>query len=196
MLNDAVARAARLGEIHVAPLEAWRESLASDRPTPHFDPLDGGREARLLILLETPASGDVSPRFVSRDNRSGTQHNLARFLDEAGIERHAMLLWNCVPWIVHPSGARNRALRRGEIREGLETLPGLLALLPQLTTAVLAGRVASEAASAIATARPDVAILTMPHPSPANVCTSPAISAAIRNCLSAAARRLRSMREE
>lgn len=196
MLDDAVARAARLGEDHVAPLEAWRASLAGGRPVPHFDPLDGGTEARLLILLETPGPADVSPRFVSRDNSSGTQRNLARFLDEAGIERQAMVLWNCVPWIVHPSGARNRALRRGEIREGLETLPGLLALLPQLTTAVLAGRVASEAASAIAAARPDVAILTMPHPSPANVCTGPAISAAIRDCLSAAVRRLQSMREE
>jgi uracil-DNA glycosylase len=105
-----------------------------------------------------------------------------------------MLLWNCVPWIVH-ARRRGRPLRRAEIR-GLATLPGLLAVLPRLTTVVLAGRVAREAAPVIAAARPNVALFTMPHPSPANVCTSPAVPAAIRDALSAAAARLGSIYKE
>lgn len=196
MVPDAEDRRALLTLPHVAPLENWRSNLACERQVPHVDPHDGGTNARLLILLETPGPGEASIRFVSRDNPGGTQRNLARFLDEAGIARRDMLLWNCVPWVVHAPGARNRPLRRGEIREGLGTLPSLLALLPHLTTIVLAGRVAREAAPIIAATRPDVAILTMPHPSPANVCTSPAVAAAIRKALSAAATRLGSMREK
>lgn len=191
MIPDADDRQALLTLPHIAPLENWRSSLARGRQVPHVDPHDGGTDARLLILLETPGPGDAPIRFVSRDNPGGTQRNLARFLDEAGIARCDMLLWNCVPWVVHVPGARNRPLRRGEIREGLETLPGLLGLLPHLTTVVLAGRVAREAAPIVVAARPYVAILTMPHPSPANVCTNPAVAAAIRATLGEAASRMR-----
>lgn len=196
MVPDAEDRRALLTLAHVAPLEDWRSNLACEREVPHIDPHDGGTDARLLILLETPGPGDAPVRFVSRDNPGGTQRNLARFLDEAGIARRDMLLWNCVPWIVHARGARNRPLRRAEIHEGLETLPGLLALLPHLTTVVLAGRVAREAAPITAAARPNVAILTMPHPSPANICTEPTVAAAIREALSGAAARLGSVRQE
>lgn len=193
---DADDRQGLLRFPHMVPLENWRNTVAQGRPVPHFDPRDGGIDARLFILLETPGPGDAPVRFVSRDNPGGTQRNLARFLDGAGITRTDMLLWNCVPWIVHAPGARGRPLRRAEIREGLATLPGLLALLPRLTTVVLAGRVAREAAPVIAVARPNVALFTMPHPSPANVCTSPAVPAAIRDTLSAAAARLGSMYKE
>lgn len=190
MRSDAEDRLAMLALPHIAPLEDWRRSIADGRRVPHFDPCDGGVRARLLILLETPGPGDEPVRFVSRGNLGGTQRNLSRFLDEADIARADTLLWNCVPWIVHAPGARNRPLRRGEIRDGLALLPGLLALLPRLTTVVLAGRVAREAEPVIADVRADVAILAMPHPSPTYVCTSPAVGAAIRSTLAAAARRL------
>lgn len=194
MVADMKQRARRLSEPHVAPLEQWRETIASGRAMPHFDPFDGGACARLLILLETPRAmrGQRSSalRFVSRDNPSGTQRNLSRFLDEAGIARSHMLLWNCVPWVVHEPGAINRRLRRAEIAEGLDLLPGLLAILPRVQVVVLAGKVASEAGEVIAIQRPDVSILYMPHPSPANVCTSPRIGQSIRTVLSDAAARL------
>jgi len=168
-------------------LECWRRSLEdSGRRMPLFDSQDGGAAARLLILLETPGPGGAEVRAVSRDNPTGTARNLTRFLSEAGIARHDTILWNTVPWIVHQPGARNRALRRGEIREGLAALPGFLALLPRLRVIVLAGRVAREAAPAIAAHRPDVVVLAMPHPSPTIVCTSPTIPAAIRATLTRA----------
>jgi len=168
-------------------LENWRRSLVdSGRRMPLFDPRDGGAAARLLILLETPGPGGAEERAVSRDNPTGTARNLTRFLSDARIARDDTILWNTVPWIVHESGARNRALRRGEIGEGLATLPGFLALLPRLRVVVLSGRVAREAVPVVAAHRPGLPVLTMPHPSPTIVCTSPAIPAAIRDTLAQA----------
>lgn len=170
-------------------LEDWRERLVRpDRRVPLFDPRDGGAAARLLILLETPGPGGDGPRYVSRDNPTGTARNLTRFLAEAGIARADTILWNVVPWIVHAPDARNRVLRRGEIAEGLALLPGVLALLPRLSAVVLAGRVAAEARATVAHARPEVAILAMPHPSPTYVCTSPTVAERIRATLAEAAR--------
>lgn len=195
LLDDseaAATRAASLEADHVRPIEAWRERLlVGGRRVPHVDPLDGGANARLLLLLETPGPGRAPVRFVSRDNPTGTARNLRRFLDEARIARADMLLWNTVPWIVHAPGARNRALRRGEIAEGLSLLPPLLDLLPRLEVVVLAGRIAAEAAPVIHAHRPEVAVLTMPHPSPTYVCTDPAIVRRIGEALRKAGERLR-----
>ncbi len=169
-------------------LEQWRRSLEdSGRRMPLFDFQDGGAAARLLILLETPGPGGAGDRAVSRDNPTGTARNLSRFLGEAAIARGDTILWNTVPWIVHEPGARNRALRRGEIAEGLAALPGFLALLPRLRVVILSGRVAREAAPVVAAHCPGVPVLTMPHPSPTIVCTSPAIPLAIRETLARAA---------
>lgn len=173
-------------------LERWRRSLArGGRRIAKFDPLDGGAAARVLILLETPGPGPDGPRLVSRDNPTGTARNLARFLADAGLARSDTILWNVVPWIVHAPGARNRALRRGEIREGIALLPPFLARLPRLEAALLAGRVAGMAADAVARARPDVHMTTMPHPSPAFVCTSPDVPRRIAAALADVAARIR-----
>lgn len=154
---------------------------------PLFDPRDGGSGARLLILLESFGPRAPEPFTVSRDNPTGTSRNLARFLADAGIVRADTILWNTVPWIIHTEGATNRAPRRGEIAEGLALLPPFLALLPRLRAVVLAGRVAGAARATIEAARPDVAVLAMPHPSPTYVCTSPAVTARIRATLAEAA---------
>jgi uracil-DNA glycosylase len=181
-------RLAILGTPRFAPLEAWRARLAEGgRRVPHVDPLDGGVDARLLLLLETPGPGDAPIRFVSRDNPSGTGRNLGRFLAEARIARQDMLLWNAAPWIAHAPGAKNRALTRPEIREGIGTLPALLALLPRLEIVVLAGRVAAQARQTIAETRASAAIIEIPHPSPANVCTSADVASRIREGLAQAA---------
>lgn len=175
-------------------LKAWRCSLASGgRIVPRFDPNDGGAEARLLVLLETPGPAVHGLGMVSRDNPTGTARNLTRFLAGAGIARADTILWNAVPWIVHAPGERNRALRRGEIAEGLAVLPPLLALLPRLEVVVLSGRVAGEAKAIVAAVRPDTAVLTMPHPSPTYVCTSPDVPRRIKATLAEAAELLGSI---
>ena len=138
-----------------------------------------------------PARGLAPLRFVSRDNPTGTARNLARFLGDAAIARSDVVLWNTVPWIVHAPGARNRAVRRGEIREGLALLPDLLRHLPALRVVLLAGRAAREAGPLVRQRCRDVTVLEMPHPSPTYVCTSPDVSQRIRAAITAAAMALR-----
>lgn len=145
---------------------------------PEPDPLDGGTGARLLLLLETP--GPRGTGFVSRDNPTGTAANLFRFLGEAGLARADTLIWNAVPWVIHASGARNRAPRRREITEAAPYLEPLLACLPHLSVIVLAGRVAGLSRPALEILRPGCPVIGVPHPSPTYVCTSPDVAARIR----------------
>ena len=171
------------------PLARFAARLRADTGAhvPDADPLDGGADALVLILLETPGPSIRTTGFVSRDNPTGTARNLRRFADAVGLARRDTLLWNTVPWTIHAPDARNRAPRPAEIRAGLAVLPPLLALLPHLRAVVLAGRVAGFAAPVVRTARPDVTLLPMPHPSPTIVCTSPAVGARIMAALAEAA---------
>ncbi len=183
------ARAALLADPRFAALEAVSRDLAARfGPTPHVDPLDGGTGARLLLLLETPGPGAEPLRFVSRDNPTGTARNLRVFFDAAGIARRDALIWNAVPWIIHAPGARNRAPRAAEVAAGLGELPAFLRLLPDLRVAVLAGRAAALAEPVLRRARPGVAVLRMPHPSPTYVCTRPDIAPGIVATLREAAK--------
>ncbi len=185
--EDCQRRAAWLGSQAFAPLDAYGRGIAARfGPTPHVDPLDGGTGAGLLLLLETPGPRGPAPRFVSRDNPTGTARNLRRFLGAAGIARRQTVLWNAVPWIIHAEGARNRAPRRAEIETGLSLLAGFVALLPRLRVVVTAGRVAALATPVLRQARPDLALFAMPHPSPTYVNTSPDVAVRIAATLNEA----------
>ena len=179
------ARALLLDAPHMRPIERWRAALSTpDRPLPHVDPADGGVDAAvLLLLLETPGPGATPLRFVSRDNATGTGANLRRFLAETGMARRDLVIWNAVPWIVHAPGARNRAVRAGEVWDGLAMLPGFLDLLPRLRVVLLAGRVAALAEPIVRAARPGLPVIRMPHPSPTYLCTSPAHPQRVRAAL-------------
>ena len=180
-------RLSSLSRPEFVQLERYRADIAVRfGPCPHFDPKDGGDHARLLMLLETPGPGLPEPRFVSRDNPSGTGRNIRRFFEAAGISRRDTILWNAVPWILHAPGIRNRAPCRAEIDAGLTLLPSLLALLPLLRVVVMAGRTAALAEPVLRAARPDLRLLGAPHPSPTFVNTSPAVSQGIATALSEA----------
>ena len=187
------ARRAMRAAPHVLPLRRLADAIAAERGAmvPDPDPRDGGVEARLLLLLETPGPAIVRTGLVSRDNPTGTAANLFRFLAEAGIARGDTLIWNAVPWVIHAEGALNRAPRRVEVAAAEPWLAPLLALLPRLAVTVLAGRVAGRAAPGIARLRPGLPVIVIPHPSPTYVCTSPAVPARIREGLSRAAAILR-----
>ncbi len=191
-LADPAALAARRALVdgpHVAPLQALARRIAAERdaPVPDPDPLDGGVGARFLLLLETPGPMVLRTGFVTRDSANGTAANLFRFLAEAGIARSETLIWNAVPWVIHAPGALNRSPRRSEARAAEPYLAPLLDLLPRLAVAVLAGRFAAGCAPALATLRPALPVITIPHPSPTYVCTSPEVSARIRRGLGEAA---------
>jgi uracil-DNA glycosylase len=177
-------RKALLGQPHMEPLNNFVRAISDQRGfVPYPDPLDGGIDARLLLLLETPGPQIFRTAFVSRDNPTGTAANLFRSLSEAGIPRQTTLIWNTVPWVLQVRGAPNRSPRVSEIREGLIYLPPLLALLPHLRAVVLSGRVARMARHTIEVTCPGLPTIEIPHPSPANVCTNPAIPVRIRDGL-------------
>jgi len=187
---DALAaRRAMIGAEHIAPIRALGERISAERgaPVPVPDPLDGGVGARMLLLLETPGPAVLRTGFVTRDSVNGTAANLFRFLAETGIARADTLIWNAVPWLIHQAGALNRAPRRTEIAAAGPYLAPLLDLLPRLAVAVLAGRFAGEAAPALATLRPGLPVIRIPHPSPTYVCTAPEVPARIRRGLAEAA---------
>lgn len=183
------ARKALLDSPHIAPIRALARRIAeaqgADVPEP--DPLDGGVEARLLLLLETPGPAIRGTGFVSRDNPTGTAANLFRFLSEAGLLRRETLIWNTIPWVIHAPGARNRAPRRAEIRAALTWLAPLLEPLSTLRVVVLSGRVAGALAPSLAALRPDLPVMEIPHPSPTYVCTAPEVTTRIRAGLAQAA---------
>lgn len=174
--SELAYRRTLAGAAHLAALRPFLAGLrARHREVPDPDPLDGGAEARFLVLLETPGPRIRASMIVSRDNPSGTGRNLRAMLDAAGIARRDTLIWNVVPWIIHHEGALNRAPTRTELAQGLGHLDALLAALPRLAVVVLSGRFAAQAEPAIAAARPGLPILAMPHPSPTIQCTSPEI---------------------
>lgn len=189
------ARVAMLEASRVAPLLPWIEGLrARLGEVPWPDPSDGGTEARLLLLLETPGPRIRSTGFVSTDNPDGTARNLRRFIAEADLDRRDLFIWNIVPWIIHPPGATNRAPTAAERATGLALVPDLLGRLPHLGAVVLLGRHAAAARPAIGAARPGLPLFEAPHPSPTHVCTSPAIVPRIVSALSAAAACLPALR--
>lgn len=177
-LADAAAverRRELLSRPHIAALRPVLDQIrARHGETPDPDPLDGGAEARLLLLLETPGPRIRRTGFVSRDNPAETSANLFRALAAAGIARRDTLIWNAIPWVIHREGALNRAPTRAEIATGLGWLEPLLACLPRLAAVVLAGRVAGSAELILRGLRPDLPISRMPHPSPTYLCTNPA----------------------
>ncbi|KQP34123.1 uracil-DNA glycosylase [Methylobacterium sp. Leaf102] len=177
---DLAARRDLLAAPHLAPLRTLARRIAAERdaPVPEPDPFDGGVDARLLMLLETP--GPRGTGFVSRDNPTGTAANLFRFFREAGIARADTVIWNAVPWVIHAPGARNRAPRRSEIAAAAPYLEPLLTCLPRLRVVVLAGRVAGLNRPALASLRPDLPVIAVPHPSPTYVCTAPSVAERIR----------------
>ncbi|WP_019905279.1 uracil-DNA glycosylase [Methylobacterium sp. 77] len=180
---EQVARRRSLLEAErLHPLRRLARRIAKERSSdvPEPDPLDGGTEARLLLLLETPGPSIGRTGFVSRDNPTGTAANLFRFLAESGIARRHSLIWNAVPWVIHAPGALNRAPRKAEIATAAAYLAPLIELLPSLDVVVLAGRVAGLSREPLRHLRPEMPVIAVPHPSPTYVCTSPAVAERIR----------------
>jgi uracil-DNA glycosylase len=143
MLNDD--REDRLGDPHVRPLMDLIDDLrARGFDVPNVDPDDGGVNARVLFLLETPGPKAVGSRFVSRANPDPSARNFGRALDEACFERFDVLLWNVVPHCVS-TAEQNRNVSAAEIRQALPALQRFIDHLPRLAVVVFCGRSAQRA---------------------------------------------------
>jgi hypothetical protein len=144
MADPAVVahRQALLGEPHVMPLVRYvRELSAQGRGhIPEFDPLDGGIHAKLLFLFEKPGRKTFPPKgsgFISRNNNDPTARAVHKFMLQAEVPRHGVVLWNTVPW-----WNGTIAITGAEKRSGAAEIRALLALLPELRGVVLAGNLA------------------------------------------------------
>ncbi len=171
-LKSTAEREARHGlvnEPHVASLNAFVRQLRHETgfggQIPFFDPLDGGTAAEILYLLEAPGAQAVSSGFISRNNADESAKNFFELNDAAQIPRKATIIWNIVPWYIG-SEKKIRAAQTADLAAGILHLQKLLQLLPALRAVVIMGQKPAFADKYIGTARPEVAIIRSPHPSP------------------------------
>lgn len=158
-------RHALLGAAHVSPLSAFASRLRGEGlELPDVDPLDGGVEARLLVLLETPGPRAVGTGIVSLDNPSRTSSTLRGLLAEAGLPRSERVVWNAVPQFVS-TAARSRNASPAQARAALPLTQAFLDLLPNLEAALFCGRIAGGVAQLVRLP-PGVARIVTFHPSP------------------------------
>lgn len=137
-------RVAMLDQPHIRPLTAYVSRLGAGGRgyVPHFDPLDGGVEARLLFLFEKPGPKTVPPAgsgFISRNNDDPSARHTHTFMMDAGIPRRATAIWNTIPWWT----GRIRVTAE-ELQAGAAEFRCLLQLLPALRGVVLVGNRAAE----------------------------------------------------
>lgn len=149
-LNERRIRESMLRLPHIAPLEVYRERLQKELSMgiPHFDPLDGGIDARMLIVLETPGPRAVSTNFVSRNNPDPTAKNLFNTCASLDIRRQDTIIWNIAPWFISTE-TQSKNARDEDARRGIPLLLRLLAMLPNLSEVVLCGGKAKLAAEEI-----------------------------------------------
>lgn len=170
-LSAVRVREALLGRSHIASLSDYARSLreATGEAVPWFDPLDGGAEARLLVLMEAPSRRGIQIGFVSVDNPTPTGRRMRETMERAGLRREERVVWNVVPWYLGGAAkARNPTL--AERRAGALHLAGLLALLPSLRAVLTLGGPAREGWRSLGSDLPHVAA---PHPSNTNLCARP-----------------------
>ena len=174
-LGDSEHRSQRLDrrhEPHVNELTVLVDRIRRERrcgdAVPYFDPADGGVQAECLFVLEAPGRKAVGSGFISRDNPDESAKNWLEVNTEAGVPRGRTVICNIVPWYVG-SGGRIRAAGSTDIKEGWPYLLQLLDMLPRLRVVVLVGRKAQRVAPRLSAARPDLRLMTCPHPSPSFV---------------------------
>lgn len=145
-------RVSMLNEPHVKPLGDYvnwlKRELGTRIEVPYFDPMDGGINARVLLVLETPGPAAVETNFVSRNNDDKTAPNLFKALAIEGFSRGSTALWNVAPWNISKIG-KNENARISDVRRGTPYLIKLLSLFPSLTTIVLCGNMAKLAGNDI-----------------------------------------------
>lgn len=173
---DFEERIALLSQPHIAPLSQFRGQLLEGLPkssfVPNFDPRDGGIEARVLLLLETPGRVPRATQFTSLDNPSMTSKNLLPMVMDAGLKRSEVLMWNLVPWDI---GAETKiqSTKSSHHSIGTAALLRLLELLPRLRAIVFFGTKAQVALKSVQVVRTDLLLIRSPHPSPSNLNTRP-----------------------
>lgn len=162
-MEESRARAERIYESHVAPLNKYVEELR-DRgfgEVPYIDPLSGGLNSRILFLFEKPGpkSANLGSGFLSRNNDDPTAEAVWKFQTNLGFRYCDLVFWNSVPgW----NGQRK--IYKQERRRGGEALVDFIELLPDLEVIVFVGRSAQRAEKLIL--HKNLVFVRSLHPSP------------------------------
>ena len=139
-------REKRLSEPHIWPLmDLVRDLQSHGLKVPNVDPDDGGTQATVLFLSETPGPKAVNSDYVSRDNPDPSARNMGKALDAAGFSRTDVVLWNVVPYCVS-TATENRNASGAQIREAAIHTQAFINRLPKLRAVVFCGRQAQRAA--------------------------------------------------
>jgi hypothetical protein len=126
----------------VRDLTKWTEMIAETRGVrmPYPDPADGGVDAKVLILLETPTQHPPEPGehpgFISVDNDTAAAEEMWRARELVSLQQGTAMHWNIVPWYPLTEGT---GPKRAETRDGCALLLELLVLLPRLETVINCG---------------------------------------------------------
>ncbi len=113
------------------------------KKVPGFEPKNGNERAKYLFLLEAPGPKAVNSDKISLDNQDPTAKNFQKQLDQAGIPREEIAIWNIVPWYLgNESGTAIRATNNKDFEAGMKYLQPLISAMPNLCCIVLVGGVA------------------------------------------------------
>lgn len=161
----------------VQPLREWSADLVARRSVkhpetviPHFDPAEGGVDARVLLVHEAPGpmtnADNKRPGsgFISVDNDDQSAANVWQMRNDTGLH-HGVLGWNIVPWYLGPASIKPNA---DELRVGALELRRLLTLLPNVRVVIASGLFAQKGwTQHIAPfANKDLTVINTWHPSP------------------------------
>jgi uracil-DNA glycosylase len=141
------------------------ERCLGEADVPGFDTKNGNENAKYLFLMEAPGPKAKTSGKISFENEDDTARNLKEQLEEAGIDRGDIALWNVVPWFIGKKDEKSiRAATGEDVKSGWKYLEQLVCAMPKLKCIFLVGGAARRAhldLSGITTAR----IVCCHHPS-------------------------------
>ncbi|HTT84077.1 MAG TPA: uracil-DNA glycosylase [Rhizomicrobium sp.] len=156
-------RLARLYEPHVLPLmRLIKEIRQRGVSVPNIEPNDGGVNATIAFLLETPGPRAVASNFVSFDNDDPSARNMKYELNAAGFNRKSIFIWNVVPYCISTE-TKNKNASAHQIVDAAPDTRAFLALLPELKAVVFCGRSAQRAERHLSLP-PNVKVFKTYHP--------------------------------
>ena len=167
-------RLARLREPHIVSLAELSKLIHSETGcwTPNFDPESGGIRAKVLFLLESPGPKVSETGFISQDNPDKTAENMTQLLENAGLSRFDVVLWNIVPWQMSEKHVVTPKLQ--QLKQAAPYTLRLLNLLPDLSAVVLVGKRAQRGWEHVALPpERHIEVFNCPHPSPQNFNSRP-----------------------
>jgi uracil-DNA glycosylase len=129
-----------------AAVEKIRRECGNPKDVPGFDPNNGNEKAKFLFLFEATGAKALKTGYISFDNPDPTARKFKQQLEQAGISRKEIALWNTVPWYIgNNSKSSIRAAKGKDIQSGISFLQQIVEAMPALQCIVLVGSAARRA---------------------------------------------------